>query len=83
MKKNAEDRIVDAVCLTARAGWRATKFIAPRAGSIVWKIATRAGKAAAETNAGQTTIETGKVLCEPAATKQGVARMIIRGLMGW
>lgn len=65
--KSAEDYAVDALCATAKAGWKATKVIAPIIGRIAFKVTGRAAKAAASTKAGKTVIDGAKWLAEPPA----------------
>ena len=47
--KTATDYAADAVCATAKAGWKFTKFIAPIVVKVAAKVTGRAVKAVAET----------------------------------
>jgi hypothetical protein len=65
--KTGEDYVADAICATAKAGWKATKFVAPIVGRIALKVTGRAAKAAASSTPGQVVIEGAKWLAEPPA----------------
>jgi len=72
--KTAEDYAADAICATAKAGWKATKFVAPIVARVALKVTAKGVKAASDTKAG-------KWLAEPSAKPPTKVEQTKFGLM--